>query len=113
MNHKTELDFLKQYLDFYLKKGQAMKDFKMTVIKSFVDTGQISIDALEIFMKEIEINEEIASKNERIASLERQIEILKDEVKKLKTTKPTVIVERISQIADPCSSGTFYTRSSC
>lgn len=108
---QDELEFLKNYYDFFVKKYDDLDDFKEMAKKTLVASDQISSSTLIEFCKSLEIDKEIEKKKSEISKLKLEIDNL--EIKRPK--KRTVIASITQQpfVGDPCSIPVRTQRNGC
>ena len=118
---QTEIDFLEQYYDFYLKsQNDNFASFIASAQKTLVDAGQINQDSLDKFQQMYNAQQEVAKKDEQIRKLENQILILKREINELSTKFKNKEEKKSSSSqsgnndnTDPCYRGSIGIRGGC
>ncbi|MCK9575529.1 MAG: hypothetical protein WC979_02175 [Candidatus Pacearchaeota archaeon] len=108
-NEKT---FLTEYLKFWLEKNNDFSKFRNHATSLFVNSGQISIEALDAFLRDKEIEAAIDAKKQLIQGFKGEIDKLEKEISSLKTRLEPVRVER-RVLVDPCGRSSSSSISRC
>jgi stalled ribosome rescue protein Dom34 len=82
--NKSEIEFLESYYKFFLEKGNSLEEFRNTVIRTLITSGDITMESLDYFFSKHELEIAIKLKEMEISKEQAEYEVLKSKLVKLK-----------------------------